>query len=182
MKQDATYNKGVTTMQKKKTKPQTRPSLDREAIRVLAIELGAREAARRTGVNENTILSWSRRYKWNLPKRTGGPKTIELQSKPGDVLIASHKELEGATKTGLMQTTAKAATHAAQKPPLDVSNTSQLRDLAQSAARIFGWGEGGTTVHANQALIVTQEQLEQIRQLRGVPEPEQLQERKNNEH
>jgi hypothetical protein len=38
------------------------------------------------------------------------------------------------------------------------------------------------TVHANQALIVTQEQLEQIRQLRAVPEPEQLQERKNDEH
>jgi hypothetical protein len=56
--------------------------------------------------------------------------------------------------------------HAAEKPPLDVSNTSELRDLSQSAARIFGWGEGGMTVHANQALIVTQEQLEQIRQLR----------------
>jgi hypothetical protein len=37
------------------------------------------------------------------------------------------------------------------------------------------------TVHANNALIVTQEQLEQIKQLRAVPEPEQLQERKNNE-
>jgi hypothetical protein len=103
-----------------------------------------------------------------------------LQS--GDVLLDEHKRLEGQTKTALMQTTAKAATHAAQKPPLDVSNTSQLRDLAQSAARIFGLGEAGTTVHANQALILTQEQLEQIRQLRGVPEPEQLQERKNNEH
>jgi hypothetical protein len=74
----------------------------------------------------------------------------------------------------------EAPTHAAQKPPLDVSNTSQLRDLAQSAARIFGCGEGGMTVNANQALIVTQEQLEVIRQLRAVPEPEQLQERKNN--
>jgi hypothetical protein len=92
-----------------------------------------------------------------------------------------HKELETKTKTGLMQTAAKAAEHAAEKPPLDVSNTSQLRDLAQSAARIFGWGEGGMTVNANQALVVTQEQLEQIRQLRGVPEPEQLQERKNND-
>jgi hypothetical protein len=45
----------------------------------------------------------------------------------------------------------------------------------------FGWGEGEMTVHASQALIVTQEQLEQIRQLRAVPEPEQLQEGKNNE-
>jgi hypothetical protein len=78
---------------------------------------------------------------------------------------------------------AKAATHAAQKPPLDVSNASQLRDLAQSAARIFGWDKSlaSPAVHFNQ-LCITQEQLEQIRQLRVVPEPEQLQERKNNEH
>lgn len=153
-------------MQKKKIKPQTRPSLDREAIRVLAIELGAREAARRTGVNENTILSWSRRYKWNLPKRTGGPKAIELQSKPGDVLIASHKELEGATKTGLMLTAAKAATHAAQKPPLDVSNTSQFRDLANSSSRIFGWStKAGPQTQFNQ-VVITDEQLREIGMLR----------------
>jgi hypothetical protein len=78
-----------------------------------------------------------------------------------------------------MQTAAKAAVSAAQKPSLDVSNTAQFRDLAASAARIFGWSEGGTTIHADRALVVT---LEQIRQLRAVPEPEQLQERKNNEH
>jgi len=82
-----------------------------------------------------------------------------------------------------VQATARAAEAAATAAePLQVSNTAHLRDLAQSAARIFGWCEDGMTVHANQALIVTQEQLEQIRQLRAVPEPEQLQERKNNEH
>ncbi len=94
----------------------------------------------------------------------------------------STKRLEGQTKTALMQTTAKVATHSAQKPPLDVSNTSQLRDLAQSAARIFDWGNNDKPgVQLNQQFVISQEQLEQIRQLRGVPEPEQLQERKNNE-
>ena len=34
---------------------------------------------------------------------------------------------------------------------------------------MFGWDEGGMTVHANQALVITQEQLEQIRQLREDP-------------
>ena len=78
-----------------------------------------------------------------------------------------------------MQTAAKAAEHAAEKPPLDVSNTSQLRDLAQSAARIFGWNKNDKPgVQLNQQFVITPEQLEQIRQLRGVPEPEQLQERK----
>jgi hypothetical protein len=118
---NATHNKGITNMQKKTTKQPTKAPVDWEAVRVLAIELGAREAARRLGIKESTVLSRARRDKWNLPKRKGGvtlknAAAITLQSKPGDVLIASHKELEGATKTGLMLTVAKAATHAAQKP------------------------------------------------------------------
>jgi hypothetical protein len=67
-----------------------------------------------------------------------------------------------------VQATTRAAEAVAKsEEPLPVSNMAHLRDLAQSAARIFGWGEGGMTVHANQALVVTAEQLEQIRQLRG---------------
>jgi hypothetical protein len=86
---------------------------------------------------------------------------------PGDILLQEHKALEATTKSALMQTAAKAAEHAAEKPPLDVSNTSQLRDLAASAARIFGWDKplSGPAVQFNQ-LCITQEQLEQIRQLR----------------
>jgi hypothetical protein len=163
-------------MQKKTTKPQTKPPVDREAVRVLAIELGAREAARKTGVNENTILSWSRRYKWNLPKRTGGPKTIQLQSKPGDILIASHRDLETTTKTALMQTAAKAATKTAQNPPLDVTNTSQFRDLANSATRIFGWNtKAGPQAQFNQ-VVISQEQLREIGMLRDKMTPEESEE------
>jgi hypothetical protein len=63
-----------------------------------------------------------------------------------------------------------------------VRNPAQLRDLAASAARIFGWDKplSGPAVQFNQ-LCITQEQLEQIRQLRAVSEPEQLQEGKNND-
>ena len=67
-----------------------------------------------------------------------------------------------------MQTAAKAAVSAAQKPSLDVSNTAQFRDLAASAARIFGWDaekvKGPRDTY--NTLVVTQDQLEQIRQLR----------------
>src|SRR4029077_10548924 len=101
-------------MQKETSKPQTKLPVDREAVRVLAIELGAREAARRLGLNPNTVLSWAKRDNWKLPNRKGGAteasaNAITLQSKPGDVLIATHKELETKTKTALMQTVAKAA-------------------------------------------------------------------------
>jgi hypothetical protein len=92
---------------------------------------------------------------------------ITLQSKPGDVLIASHKELEGATKTGLMLTAAKAATKAAQNPPLEVANTSQFRDLANSSSRIFGWQQKADPQTQFNQVVISQEQLDQIRALRA---------------
>jgi hypothetical protein len=128
---------------RKTTKPQTKPPVDREAVRVLAIELGAREAARRLKLNPNTVLSWARRYHWKLPDRRDigrpaiNPSALSLQS--GDVLLDEHKRLEGQTKTALMQTLHKAAQAVARKAPLDISNMGQFRDACLSAARMFGW-------------------------------------------
>jgi len=163
---------------KKKNQSKT---VNKEAFRMLAVEIGLNEACRKLDVPIPTGKSWARRGGWKLPKRPGGRPCRTLSASSlnpiADALVATHKEFETTTKTALMQTTAKAAEHAAQKPPLEVSNTSQLRDLAQSAARIFGWDSGKPGVQLNQQFVISQEQLEQIRQLRGVPEPEQLQAR-----
>jgi hypothetical protein len=154
-------------MKKKTTKPQTKPPVDREAVRALAIELGAREAARRTGINENTILSWSHRYKWNLPKRTGGPKAIELQSKPGDVLIAEHQRLEGQTRTGLSKATATAAEHASGMEGSEVlGHSSQLQNITKVATKVFGWDrKEKPEVQVNQ-LVISPDAAEGIREMR----------------
>ena len=99
-----------------------------------------------------------------------------------DVLLAEHKSLETKTKTALARATAAAAEHASTQPPLEVRNPAHLRDLAASAVRIFGWDKTDKPgVQLNQQFCISQEQLEQIRQLRAVPEPDQLQERKNDE-
>ena len=82
------------------------------------------------------------------------------------MLLATHKELETKTKTALARATAAAAERVSTQPPLEVHNPAQLRDLAQSAARVFGWNTDGPQVQLNQQLVITQEQLEQIRQLR----------------
>jgi hypothetical protein len=150
---------------KKKTTPQTKPTIDRESVRVLAIELGAREAARRLKLNPNTVLSWARRYHWKLPDRRDigrpaiNPSALSLQS--GDVLLDEHKRLEGQTKTALMQTLHKAAQAVAKKAPLDISNMGQFRDACLSAARMFGWDgsaqPSGPTIYADKALIVCDE-------------------------
>jgi hypothetical protein len=153
-----------------KTKTQTKPTADREAVRVLAIELGAREAARRVGIKESTVLSWARRCNWKLPRRKGGAiSAIKLHSKPGDALIAAHEELEDATKTALMQTVAKAARLAARKPALDVSTTAQLRDLALTLARLCGWDEKPQTevnITNQVGVVCTEEQRMKLIKLR----------------
>ena len=143
-------------------------NVDRESVRLLAIELGVREAARRCGLSEDRVRKWSSRYKWleqKAPKQQEAAVTVV--TKPGDVLLATHKELDSRTRTALAKTTAREAEAAATAPePLQVSNTAQLRDLAASAARIFGWGSDKPAGNTYNTLVVTTEQLQQIRALR----------------
>ena len=160
---------------KETTKSQTKPPVDREAVRVLAIELGAREAARRLGLKEDTVCSWARRYNWQLPQRKSGQPGTDLASTlhtaPGDVLLDEHKRLEGQTKTGLSRAAAKAAEHASTLPPSDIFKARpRLRDLAASAARIFGWESDKPSVTFNQ-LVVDAETLGKIRALRDADNP-----------
>jgi len=154
---------------KKKKQSKT---VNKEAFRMLAVEIGLNEACRKLDVPIPTGKSWARRGGWQLPKRPGGRpgRTLSASSlhPVAEALVETHKELETKTKTGLMQTAAKAAEHAAEKPPLDVSSTSHLRDLAASAARIFGWNKSDKPgVQLNQQIVISADQLEQIRQLRA---------------
>jgi hypothetical protein len=88
--------------------------VDRESVRLLAIELGVREAARRCGLSEDRVRKWSSRYKWleqKAPKRQEAAVTVV--TKPGDILLATHKELDCKTKTALAQATARTSEAAA---------------------------------------------------------------------
>jgi hypothetical protein len=144
-------------------------TINKEAFKMLALEIGLNAACRKLGVPINTAKSWARRGGWKLPKRPGGRPQRSLEATSlhpvADALVASHKELEGATKTGLMITAAKAATKAAQNPPLNVSSTSQFRDLATSSSRIFGWDRKGSPHTQYNQLVISAEKLEELRQL-----------------
>jgi hypothetical protein len=146
-------------------------TIDRESVRVLAIELGAREAARRLKLNENTVLGWARKDNWQLPKRNGAfkatlAKSVKLKERPGDVLLASHKELGEQTKSSLARAAAKSAAEAAINEPLPVRSTGHLRDLANAAASIFGWDAGKSQTMTFNTMVVDPETLQRIRELR----------------
>jgi hypothetical protein len=150
-------------------------TVNKEAFRMLALEIGLNAACRKLGVPIPTGKSWARRGRWQLPKRPGGRpgRTLTASSASSlhpiaDALVATHKELEERTKSGLARATARAAEAAATAPePLQVSNTAHLRDLAQSAARIFGWDSDKPAGSTYNTLVVTTQQLQQIRALRG---------------
>jgi hypothetical protein len=155
--------------------------INKEAFKMLAIEIGLNEAARRLGIPVPTAKSWARRGKWNLPRRKGGgvsrslPASIASSPHPiADALDASHKELENATKTALMQALTKAAKAVAGKEALDVSNTTQLRDVCLAAARIFGWqGDSPVNVEVNNqvGVVVTEEKRRELQEkLRAIQE------------
>jgi hypothetical protein len=154
-----------------KKKTNQAKTINKEAFKMLALEIGLNAACRKLGLPINTGKSWARRGGWELPKRPGGRPQRSLEATSlhpvADALVATHKELKGATKSGLMITAAKAATNAAQNPPLEVANTSQFRDLSNSSSRIFGWNtKTGPQTHFNQ-VVITKEQLDQIRALRA---------------
>ena len=147
-------------------------TVNKEAFRMLALEIGLNAACRKLDVPIPTGKSWARRGGWQLPKRPGGRpgRTLSASSlhPVAEALVETHKELEGRTKTGLAQATAKASEHAAEQDGATNLNCSgKLRDLASAAARIFGWDANGTSAVTLNQVVVSQEQLEQIRALRA---------------
>src|SRR6266481_8902756 len=91
-------------------------TFDRESIRLLAIELGLRGAARRCGIPEGTVRCWSHRYHWKVPRRGGRPPlnlATNLKTKPGDVLLKELARHERQTKLDLARTGSKLASELA---------------------------------------------------------------------
>ena len=90
------------------TKSHSKPPVSREAVRMLAVSIGAREAARRLGMNESTLLSWSHRLKWKLPRRKVGRPPLDLKVSPSDVL-SEYKLRGGLTRMDIYKAAAGAA-------------------------------------------------------------------------
>jgi len=90
------------------TTSKTKSPLDREAVHILAYSIGAREAARRLGIKESRLLSWSPRLKWKLPRRKVGRPPLDLKVSPGDVL-SEYKRRGGLTRTDIARAIAGAS-------------------------------------------------------------------------
>ena len=154
--------------QTKQPRGKAKAPVNKEAFKMLAMEIGLNEASRRMNIPIPTGKSWARRGGWKLPERPGGrpQRTIAASSMHpvADALDASHGQLGNITKSALAQAIAKAAQSAAKKQALPLDSIAQLRDACLTAAKIFGWdgsAHPSVTVNADKAVVVCDEAMRQ---------------------
>lgn len=124
----------------------TNQRIDREAVKVLAIAVGCREAARRLNLNENTVISWSNRDKWfpkdgtiQSPAKTGTPR-IQSAIKPSDALANVLRERSDKTKLHLSKYVLDASKKAAASKG-ELKHAKAVKEVAGTGSLIHSWQE-----------------------------------------
>ncbi len=130
--------------------------VNKEAIRVLVVQHGQREAARLAGLNENTVRSWALRYGWSKQIR---PQPERNHVHPiADNVATKLATYENETRSGL----AKYARQAIGQINASVhpaKYTTEAHNVAKTAAIVHRWdakSENSQNVVVNVALLGVQ--------------------------
>ena len=118
----------------------TTQQVNKEALRLLVLQHGQREAARIAGLSENTVMSWARRYNWTARK---------THAQPGTALIADSVEAQLQrdsieTKVGFSQSARRVAKSLATKSEralLDKDTAQAAKHWHGIASGVHGWEE-----------------------------------------
>lgn len=142
----------------------------REAVKTLAIAVGVRESARQTGINENTILSWSKRDNWFKDTIVPKPNTITNPNngtainaiKPSVALANLLEEDNRETKLSLSRGIRRIAKHIEnEKEDRLFEKADRVKNVVSSASQLHNWeakeeGSGvlpGLKVYSQQTVI-----------------------------
>ncbi len=113
--------------------------IDREAIRLLAIEHGVREAARMTGLNEDRVRQWSSRYQWLHAKTPHDKEAVtNVTTLPADAHLHELQAHERETRLSLARSARKLATEAESA---ELGQSSHVLNVAKTAAVVHKWGD-----------------------------------------
>ncbi len=130
--------------------------INKEAVRLLVIQHGQREAARIACLNENTVRSWAMRYNWSTP--TAATKT---QPNGHSTLVDNVQndlaEHERKTKLGLASYASTQAQHLAKNGKL--TDSGHFKNMAGGASIVHRWdakSENSQNVIVNVALLGVQ--------------------------
>lgn len=140
---------------------------DREAVKILAIAVGVREAARQLNLNEDTVCSWAKRGQWFKQKPQPPSNAIDLQAlqaKPSQALAEALAEDGKETKLSLSRAARRTAKSVEMMDGEDIyASADKFKHVVGAASQLYGWEakvEKESDLHinvlANQALIINQ--------------------------
>lgn len=121
--------------------------VDREAVKMLVMEVGVRGAARAMGLPEATVAAWSARGKWieSIPRSQPLPPSM-VQSlasgaiSPSAALGNTLKSLNNETRLQHAIAQAEVAREvASRKASVNLEDASNVKASIQSAAILHGW-------------------------------------------
>lgn len=127
-------------------------NVDREAVRVLCVAVGVREAARQMNIPEATVQAWSARGKWteaiqNAQRTKETRITIAnpvqpLATKAADGLANHLAELGNETRLNLVKAAGKAAkSFGTRSGDAVIKSSKALRDVVAASSTLHGWEE-----------------------------------------
>ena len=116
----------------------TATPVSKEEVRLLAIEIGVREAARRLGLNEDRVCKWSERGKWfTTPKQEKAKMAVVSSvSKPANILLDELAENERETRLSLSRYAKRAARDAENAT---LKDSPYVKAAAQVAGIVHKW-------------------------------------------
>ena len=106
---------------------------------MLVMELGYKEASKRTGIKQGTLRAWATRDHWNtpIPKQVA---TVATVARPSDALADALREHEGETRISFAKA-ARSMAREAESAPLKQSHDALA--AYKIAAGVHKWDEGG---------------------------------------
>jgi|SRR5882757_8069497 len=127
--------------------------IDKEQVRMLVLQVGPREAARRCNLNENTVLQWSSRYGWleHLREEPERPKSMQPRPvinviSPVEALERKQAEDSKACRTAALsygRSTLEAAAELAKEAPLKaLCMASDVASTVKSVSIAADWQAG----------------------------------------
>ncbi len=126
----------------------------RESVRLLALSVGVREAARQLNLNEDRVCAWAARYNW-LPQQPNLPITMQsdtasIASKAADSFANTLVEQGKTTKYHLSKAAMKAADRFQEMPgDTIIDKADRLVAVTKVASTIHGWDNSATTSALN---------------------------------
>ena len=121
----------------------TATPVSKEEVRLLAIEIGVREAARRLGLEEDRVRQWSSRHKWF--SKSSKTQLVTTVTKPSEVLMDELADNERETRLSLSRYARRAAQDAESA---SLRDSPYVKQAAQVAGIVHKWNDTqGTANH-----------------------------------